>query len=111
ALAECCAESQLEADLYRIKGDLLVQKSKTGELAPQLVSEAESCFLQAINIARGQEAKSLELRAAVSLASLWQEQNKKEQAHNLVTEIYAWFTEGFETIDLQIAKKLLEQLS
>ena len=73
--------------------------------------EAEACFQKAIEIARRQQAKSLELRATMSLARLWQQQGKKEEAHKLVSEIYTWFTEGFDTTDLQEAKVLLEALS
>jgi len=73
--------------------------------------EAEACFLKAIDIARKQQAKSLELRAVMSLAKLWQQQGKKAKARNLLAEIYNWFTEGFDTKDLQEAKALLEELS
>ena len=73
--------------------------------------EAEKCFLKAIDIARKQQAKSLELRAATSLARLWQQQGKKKEAHKLLSEIYNWFTEGFDTKDLQEAQALLEEVS
>ncbi len=73
-------------------------------------AEAEACFHQAIAIARRQSAKSLELRAAMSLSRLWQQQDKKDEAHQLLSEIYHWFTEGFDTKDLQEAKALLEEL-
>ena len=73
--------------------------------------EAEECFLKAIDIARQQQAKSLELRAVMSLARLWQQQDKRKQAHQMLSEIYHWFTEGFDTKDLQEAKALLEELS
>ena len=72
--------------------------------------EAEACFLKAIEIARKQQAKSLELRAATSLARLWQQQGKQKEAHQLLSEIYSWFTEGFDTKDLQEAKALLDSL-
>ena len=72
---------------------------------------AEGCFHKAIEIARQQSAKSLELRAVMSLSRLWQQQDKKEQARQLLAEIYGWFTEGFDTKDLQEAKVLLEELS
>ena len=74
-------------------------------------SEAEACFHKAIEIARRQQAKSLELRAAMSLARLWQQQGKRDEAHQMLAEIYGWFTEGFDTKDLQEAKALLEELS
>jgi predicted ATPase len=78
-------------------------------LAPN-TQEAEACFRRAIEIARRQQAKSLELRAAISLSRRWQEQGKKKQAYKLLSEIYRWFTEGFETTDLREAKTLLETL-
>ncbi|MBI3798878.1 MAG: hypothetical protein HY268_18175, partial [Deltaproteobacteria bacterium] len=77
----------------------------------QAEAEAEECFLQALAVARQQQAKSLELRAAMSLARLWQHQGKKEAARQMLAEIYHWFTEGFDTKDLQEAKALLEELS
>jgi len=73
-------------------------------------SEAEECFWKAIEIARKQQAKSLELRAVMSLSRLWQSQGKKEEARQMLAEIYNWFTEGFDTKDLQEAKVLLEEL-
>jgi predicted ATPase len=73
--------------------------------------EAEECFHKAIEIARRQSAKSLELRATVSLSRLWQQQGKTVEARQLLAEIYGWFTEGFETADLQEAKALLEELT
>ena len=73
--------------------------------------EAESCYHQAINIARQQSAKSWELRAATSLARLWQRQGKTAAARQMLAEIYGWFTEGFGTADLKDAKALLEDLS
>jgi len=73
-------------------------------------AEAEACFLKAIEIARHQQAKSLELRAVMSLSRLWQQQGKKAEARQLLAEIYGWFTEGFDTKDLQEAKTLLEEL-
>ena len=73
-------------------------------------SQAEACFLKAINIARNQQAKSLELRATISLARLWQELGKTSEAQHILTEIYTWFTEGFETGDLKDAAALLQEL-
>ena len=75
------------------------------------VEEAEASFLKAIEIARRQQAKSLELRAVMSLSRLWQKQGKKAEARKLLSEVYNWFTEGFDTKDLQEAKVLLEELS
>jgi predicted ATPase len=74
-------------------------------------TEAEAHFHQALDIARRQQAKSLELRAAMSLARLWQRQSKRAEAYELLAPIYGWFTEGFDTADLQEAKALLVELS
>ena len=74
-------------------------------------AEAEACFRYALAVARRQQAKSLELRAATSLARLWQQQGKRAAAYALLTPIYGWFTEGFDTADLQEAKALLEALA
>ena len=109
-----------EAELYRLKGELSLKsrqvedKSQTSQDKSEVrspESEAEECFLKAIEIARRQSAKSLELRAAMSLSRLWQSQGKKEDARQMFAEIYNWFTEGFDTKDLQEAKVLLEELS
>jgi predicted ATPase len=72
--------------------------------------EAEACFHQALDVARRQQAKSWELRAATSLARLWQQQGKRAEAYRLLAPTYGWFTEGFDTADLQEAKALLEEL-
>jgi predicted ATPase len=74
-------------------------------------AQAEACFQQALTIARRQQAKSWELRAAMSLARLWQCQGKRSTAYELLAPIYHWFTEGFDTADLQEAQALLEELS
>jgi class 3 adenylate cyclase/predicted ATPase len=94
-----------EAELYRLRGELLLQRSA----APH--GESESNFHQALAVARAQRAKSLELRAAVSLSRLWERQGMRAEAHELLTPIYGWFAEGFDTADLRIAKSLLEELS
>ncbi|MEJ2101544.1 MAG: AAA family ATPase [Desulfobacterales bacterium] len=100
-------ERNWEAELNRSKGEhLLMQQSKG-----QKVDEAEECFQNALIIARRQQAKSFELRTAMSLSRLWQQQGKQEEAHQLLADIYGWFTEGFDTADLQEAKALLEELS
>jgi class 3 adenylate cyclase/predicted ATPase len=99
-----------EAELYRIKGELTLAQSSVQRLASSVQKEAEECFLKAIEIARRQQAKSWELRAVMSLARLWQQQGKKEEARQMLAEIYNWFTEGFDTADLQDAKALLEEL-
>ena len=94
-----------EAELHRIKGELLLRQADAGE------QQAEACFQNALKVARGQSAKSLELRAAMSLSRLWQKQCKKDDARRLLTEIYGWFTEGFDTADLKQAKALLDELA
>jgi predicted ATPase len=94
-----------EAELRRLKGTLLMAR------APDDRTEAEGCFRQALDIARRQEAKSLELRAATSLSQLWQQQGKQAEAHELLAPIYGWFTEGFDTTDLREARALLEALA
>jgi predicted ATPase len=101
ALVEQHEERYYEAELYRLKGELLLAR------AVEPHAEAEACFHQALDVARRQEAKSLELRAAMSLSRLWQHQGKTAEAHELLTPIYGWFTEGFDTADLQEAKALL----
>jgi predicted ATPase len=102
-----------EAELYRLKGELTMKKEVSGFKfqVSSLEEEAEECFHKAIEIARRQGAKSLELRAVMSLARLWQKQGKKEDARQMLAEIYGWFTEGFDTADLKEAKALLEELS
>jgi predicted ATPase len=97
-------ERRWEAELYRLKGELLLAHSAEHD------AEAEACFRQALDIARYQQAKSLELRAAMSLSRLWQRQGKRVAAHQLLAEVYDWFTEGFDTADLQETKALLEVL-
>jgi class 3 adenylate cyclase/predicted ATPase len=98
-----------EAEMYRLKGELTL-KSKVRGPRYQVEKEAEECFLQAIEIARRQSAKSLELRVVLSLSRLWQQQGKREEARRMLAEIYGWFTEGFDTADLKEAKALLEEL-
>lgn len=102
--AEPATEHFWEAELYRLKGELLLKGEGDG-------TSPEACFVKAIEISRRQGAKSLELRATVSLARLWQSEGKREQASQVLEEIYDWFTEGFGTPDLQEAKTLLEVLS
>ena len=103
-------EHYYEAELYRLRGELTLAQSGVQGLESR-IKKAEECFLKAIDIARKQQARSLELRATVSLARLWQQQGKQKEAHQLLFEIYHWFTEGFGTKDLQEAKALLEELS
>jgi predicted ATPase len=94
-----------EVEVYRLKGELLLQQSAAQQGA------AEASFHQALTVARRQQAKSLELRAAMSLSRLWQQQGKRAEAYELLAPIYGWFTEGFDTADLQEAKALLEALA
>ena len=101
-LMEKTEERLYEADGHRVKGDLFALSGKS--------SEAEACFRQAIEIARRQQAKSWELRATLSLSRLLQKQGRSEEARKLLSEIYGWFTEGFDTPDLQEAKALREEL-
>ena len=98
-----------KAELFRLQGEHLL---RTGVEADEsrVQSEAEACFHEALLVARQQEAKSLELRAAMSLAQLWQRQGKRTEAQKLLSAVYNWFTEGFDTQDLQDAKALLEEL-
>ena len=96
-----------EAELHRLQGEIL--RARAGE--SQQVQEAEACFQQALAIARHQQAKSWELRAAMSLSRLWQQQGKRAEAYELLAPIYSWFTEGFDTADLQEAQALLAELS
>jgi predicted ATPase len=92
------------AELCRLKGTLLLRRA-----VPD-ASQAESCFQQARDIARHQQAKSWELRAVTSLARLWQPQGKRQEAYDLLAPVYEWFTEGFDTADVQEAKGLLDEL-
>ncbi len=96
-------ERYWEAELFRLKGELLF---KDGDIAG-----AEACLNRAIEIARNQKAKSLELRAVMSLSEMWSQYGKKKQAYQMLSEIYDWFTEGFDTPDLLAAKKLIDSLS
>jgi predicted ATPase len=103
ALVERRDERGWEAEIYRLKGELLFE---SGGLV-----EAETCFRRSIEVARRQSAKSLELRPTTSLARLLDKQGKRGEARRILGEIYGWFTEGFDTADLKDAKALLEELS
>src|SRR5262249_28194526 len=107
-------ERYYEAEVHRLKGELLLAQAGYRLQAighREKTEEAKACFLRAIEIARQQQAKSLELRAVISLSRLWQQQGKKEQARHMLAEIYGWFTEGFDTKDLKEAKALLAELA
>jgi predicted ATPase len=114
-----------EAELYRLRGELLwtTQGGRRGTpppscdawrvaaVEPSMMIEAEASFRRALDIACHQQARALELRAATSLARLWQQQGKRAAAHQRLAEVYGWFTEGFDTADLQEAEALLEELA
>ena len=104
AVVNSSAERWYEAELYRLKGELLRQNGQTE-------AEVEACFHQAIDLARRQGAKSLELRAIMSLSRLWQSQGKRKEARQMIQDIYGWFTEGFDTTDLKEAKILLDEMA
>jgi class 3 adenylate cyclase/predicted ATPase len=103
-LMDTTSERAWEPELYRLKGALMLQYSADNQ------AEAETCFYHALDIARNQQAKSFELRTATSLARLWQRQRKHQEAHDLLSPVYNWFTEGFDTADLIDAKALLHAL-
>jgi predicted ATPase len=102
AVMESTESRWYKAELFRLKGTLLLQQE-----VPE-VFQAEACFHQALAIARQQHAKSWELRAATSLLRLWQQQGKQQDAGAVLAEVYNWFTEGFDTVDLQEARTLLD---
>jgi class 3 adenylate cyclase/predicted ATPase len=104
-LVDTTGERWYESELYRLKGELLLQQSLDNQV------EAETCFQHALEIARNQQAKSFELRVTTSLARLWQQQGKRQEAHDLLAPVYNWFTEGFDTADLKDAKALLDELT
>ena len=97
-------ERWCESELYRLKGVLLLQQSSDNS------TQAETCFQHALEIAHNQQAKSFELRTATSLAPLWQQHGKRQEAHDLLAPVYEWFAEGFDTADLKDAKALLDAL-
>ena len=108
AQVERTGERYYEAELHRLKGELLLMQDDEAETS---LHQAESCFQHAIQVARRQQAKSCELRAVMSLCRLWQRQGNAAEARQMLAEIYNWFTEGFDTADLIEAKTLLEELS
>lgn len=110
SILETTGERYCEAELYRLQGVLTLQGADPN-LTSSIASEAETCFHQAIEIARAQEARSFELRAVMSLCRLWQSHGKRTAAHDRLAEIYGWFSEGFDTADLQDAQSLLAELS
>ena len=103
AITERTAEHWITPELYRLKGEIVLQ-------AGGVTATAESYFQQSLTVARERSAKSWELRSAVSLARLWRDQGRSRQARELLVPVYDWFTEGFDTADLREAKLLLESL-
>jgi predicted ATPase len=101
---ERTGEQWWKAEMHRLRGDLLLHQS-----TPDM-PQAANCFQQALNVARNQKAKSLELRAATSLARIWQSQDKRQEAYDLLAPVHGWFIEGFDTADLQEAEVLLTDL-
>jgi predicted ATPase len=102
-LVEDTGERYVEAEIYRLEGNLLL--AENGSAA------AEACYLKALEVAQAQKARSLELRATGDLARLWAEQGRRSGARDLLAPVYGWFTEGFDTIDLKEAKALLDELA
>ena len=97
-------EHWTDAFLHRIRGEILVKRD------PANTAPAEEAFLTAIAVAQEQKARSFELRAAMSVARLWRDQGKRDEARDLLAPVYGWFTEGFDTLDLMEAKTLLDEL-
>jgi len=110
ALIRTYGDCHYAAELYRLQGELLLATGGNAAKA-DVQRTAEACFQKAIRIAQQQAAKALELRAATSLSQLWLEQGKTQAAHQLLGAVYSWFTEGFETPDLQAAKAVLDQIT
>jgi predicted ATPase len=105
AMMSTGGESFCLSEIHRIKGKLLLARSVREEDA------AETAFREALSVARAQQARTLELRAATSVARLWRDQGKRGDARELLAPIYGWFTEGFDTRDLKEAKALLDELA
>jgi predicted ATPase len=101
---EATEERWWAAEVSRLQGELLLRLPRPD------IPQATACFHQALDVARRQQARALELRAAMSLARLWQQQGKRAEASSLLAPIYGWFTEGFDTADLQETRALLEDL-
>jgi predicted ATPase len=102
---EATEERWYEAEVHRISGEIAL-------LSPERdAAKSEACLKRGLAVARQQRAKSWELRAAMSMARLWRDQGKRDEARELLAPVYSWFTEGFDTLDLKEAKALLEELS
>ena len=105
AAVEATGETWHEADIHRTAGEIALMSSKPD------AAKAQAHFERALEVARAQQARSWELRAATSLARLWRDQGRRAEARDLLAPVYGWFTEGFETRDLREAKALLEELA
>ena len=102
---ETTKERWWEAEVHRIAGEIALKSPKPD------AAKAEAYFERALAVARAQQAKSWELRAAMSMARLWRDQGKRDEARDLLAPVYGWFTEGFDTLDLKEAKALLDELA
>jgi predicted ATPase len=105
AMVETSGERWCEAEVHRTAGEIELMSSRPD------AAKAEGHFERALEIARAQQARSWELRAATSLARLWRDQGRRAEAHDLLAPVYGWFTEGFDTLDLKEAKALLDELA
>jgi predicted ATPase len=105
AAVETTKETWFEAEINRMAGEIALMSPERDS------AKAESCFERALAVARAQQAKSWELRSATSMARLWRDQGKRDEARNLLAPVYGWFTEGFDTLDLKEAKVLLDALA
>jgi predicted ATPase len=104
-IMEASGETWCEAELHRISGEIALKSPEQGAV------RAQTYFERALSVARQQQAKSWELRAAMSIARLWRDQGKRNKGYELLAPVYGWFTEGFDTRDLKEAKNLLDELS
>jgi predicted ATPase len=104
-MVETTKERLWEAEINRIAGEAVLKSPEPDE------AQAETYFERALAVARAQQAKSWELRAAMSMARLWRDQGKRDEARDLLAPVYGWFTEGFDTLDLKEAKVLLDELA
>jgi predicted ATPase len=104
-MVETTKERWCEAEINRMAGEIAL-------MSPELdTAKSEAYFERALTVARQQQAKSWELRAAMNMARLWRDQGKREEARELLAPVYGWFTEGFDTLDLKEAKALLDELA
>ena len=103
--AETTKQTLWEAEIHRTAGEIELMSPEPD------ASKAEACFERALSVARAQQAKSWELRTAMSMARLWRDQGKRDRARELLAPVYGWFTEGFDTLDLKEAKALFDELA